>query len=311
MITDLPFVSIVVPTFNRPGPLAACLGALAELSYPRDRFEVLIVDDGSPVPPHELVARYAGQLDASVIVQANAGPASARNHGAAKARGELLAFTDDDCAPASDWLTALAREYRRAPECALGGRTVNGLPGNVYATASQLLIDYLYGYFNRDPQQARFFASNNFAVPAEAFREMGGFDTSYPLAAGEDRDFCDRWVSAGRCLRYVPEAIVFHRHALGARTYWRQHFNYGRGAYYFHQGRARRGAAPMRPEPPSFYTGLVGYPVGRGHGVRTVPLVVLMGLSQVANAAGFFVERAASRSRQRPVDDGSREAGVR
>jgi glycosyltransferase involved in cell wall biosynthesis len=115
--------TVVVPTYNRPRPLDDCLAALVALDHPRDRFEIVIVDDGSAVPVDDLVRRHADRSGVSVrlIRQSNAGPASARNTGAAVARHDFIAFTDDDCRPRADWLTALARELALDPQCAVGG----------------------------------------------------------------------------------------------------------------------------------------------------------------------------------------------
>src|SRR5271170_7752963 len=103
--------SIVVPTYNRPRQLAACLAALARLDYPRDRFHVVVVDDGSASPMDTVIAAFRDRLDIECHRQANSGPGPARNRGARSAKGRILAFTDDDCAPHSDWLKTLAARY--------------------------------------------------------------------------------------------------------------------------------------------------------------------------------------------------------
>src|SRR5437870_3627411 len=92
-----PTFSIIVPTFQRPVQLATCLQALAGLRYPRERFEVFVVDDGSSVPPSDVVARIRGEINITLLIQHHSGPAAARNAGAERARGHVLAFTDDDC----------------------------------------------------------------------------------------------------------------------------------------------------------------------------------------------------------------------
>jgi len=108
-----PFFSIVVPTCDRPRQLAACLQSLARLDYPRDRFEVIVVDDGTTTAAPALVVEMKAGPDVRLVRQPHAGPAAARNLGASHARGSLLAFTDDDCAPAPDWLWALAARFER------------------------------------------------------------------------------------------------------------------------------------------------------------------------------------------------------
>jgi GT2 family glycosyltransferase len=287
---EQPFFSIVIPTYARPGQLATCLQSLARLDYPRDRFEVIVVDDGSETPPEAVVASFCGHLDVTLLKQAHAGPAAARNTGAAQARGKFLAFTDDDCAPALDWLQSLAARFARASDCAIGGRTLNALPDNPYSTASQLLIAYLYAYYNADSDRARFFASNNLAMPADRFHAIGGFDTTYTRTAAEDREFCDRWLHHGYRMTYAPEALVYHAHALTFHNFWRQHFNYGCGAFRFRQARAQRACGRIRLEPLSFYLNLLLYPFSQAQGWRAPLLAALLGVSQIAHAVGFLWE---------------------
>jgi GT2 family glycosyltransferase len=278
--------SIIIPTYNRPDALCRCLQGITALAYDRDRFEVIVVDDGSDRVQEKLLTPL---VDGPVrwLRQANAGPAAARNRGAAVANGRFLCFTDDDCIPHADWLIHLATQFEQTPTAALGGQTINQLTENPYAAASQLLIDYLYHHY-RAPGEVtpRFFTSNNLAVSANLFWQMGGFDTTMPLAAGEDREFCERWRLAGRPLRFVPEALIYHAHPLTLPHFWRQHFNYGRGAWQFRQ----RGAQ-VAVEPVGFYGRLLTYP-WRIDSVQKRPwLTFLLILSQLANAAGFVWEQ--------------------
>lgn len=291
-VSKRPFFSIIIPTFNRPSQLRACLAALGMLEYPRDRFEVIIVDDGGEDCLREVVRPFCDEFLLRLHRQENQGPAAARNAGAALAKGEFLAFTDDDCLPAPGWLSALAHAFAETPDAALGGRTVNALPANPYAIASQLLIDYLYGYFAGKADL--FFTSNNFAISRRQYLMVGGFDPSLPLAAGEDREFCYRWQRGGGDLRFAPQAVVKHAHALTAVSFWRQHFRYGRGAYRYHQIRAARGERPLRLEPLSFYLDLCRYPLRRFQGAVAVVQTILLFTSQVANAAGFYTARLRS-----------------
>lgn len=285
------FFSIIIPTYARPERLATCLQSLAHLDYPRARFEVIVVDDGSSMPIEPVVASFRDQLELALITQLNSGPAKARNTGAARARGKFLVFTDDDCAPAPDWLKTLAARFATAPDCLIGGRTLNALPNNLYSTASQVLIDYLYMYYNADPNRSSFFASNNLALSVDRFHALGGFDTTFPLAAAEDREFCDRWLHHGYEMSYAPEVRVYHAHKLTLPTFWRQHFNYGRGAFCFHTARSRREDGRIKVEPLSFYFNLLSYPLSQTSLQQALLLAALFVVSQVANVAGFFWER--------------------
>ena len=285
MTDALPSISVIVPTYNRPGPLRSALDALAALDYPHRQLEVIIVDDGSSEPLGDLVGPFQEMAPIQLLRQANAGPAAARNAGAGLATGTLLAFTDDDCRPAPDWLRALAEAHTHQPDALLGGQTLNALPDNAFSTASQLLIDYLYEYFTPESGHIPLVASNNLALPAEGFHALGGFDEGFPLAAGEDRDLCARWHEAGHPFAHVPDATVHHAHALTLKSFWRQHANYGRGARHYHHRRPDQ--TGLNPEPLTFYTDLIRYPLQRMDGVHAWPLVGLMAVSQIANAVGY------------------------
>lgn len=285
------FFSIVIPTYNRPERLATCLESISNVEYGRDRFEVIVVDDGSQISVEPVVARFYDQFNLTLITQINAGPAQARNTGAAKAKGNFLVFTDDDCTLASDYLQKLEVSVIKTPDYLIGGRTLNALENNLYSTASQALIDYLYDYYNTGSKQSNFFASNNFAMPTQHFNALGGFDTTFPLAAGEDREFCDRWLRHGYKMTYAPEVQIYHAHKLTLAKFWHQHFNYGRGAFCFHKTRSQHELERVKVEPISFYSNLLMYPLTQKSEQPSLLIAALFFLSQVANVAGFFWER--------------------
>ena len=286
-----PFLSIIIPTYNRPAQLAVCLKALTKLSYPADHFEVIIVDDGSEISPDRVVASFRHLLDITLIRQVHAGVAIGRNTGATKAKGEFLVFTDDDCQPAPDWLQGLAVYFLKSPNCIIGGRTINILPDNIYSTASQLLISFLFSYFNTNPAQAGFLNGSNLSVPKELFLKLGGFDKRFFLVGAEEREFCDRWGDYGYRMIYTHEALVYHSHRLTFRSFIRQHFKYGRGAFHFHTARTKRGHLKIKVEPKTFYLNLLRYPFIQKYHLRAPLLSILLVISQISNAIGFFWER--------------------
>ncbi len=265
-MNNFPTCSVIVPTYNRPKQLPALLQALTQLDYPH--YEIIIVDDGSPTP----VSVAPFQAGVKLLRQRNAGPAAARNAGAAVATGDLLLFTDDDCRPAPDWISAFVAQYVQSPDALLGGRVINGFPRNLFATATQDMIDYLRG------EPARFFASNNMGIGRKRFLEIDGFSTDFPLAAGEDRDFSDR----AHPLVYCPDAQVRHYHNLTLRRFCQQHANYGRGARVLSQKRTGRHLSS-----PNFYRDLLLYPIHQ-RGIHGVPSSALLLLAQAATAYGFF-----------------------
>ena len=295
MSQSSPDFSVIVPTFARPERLARCLEALACLDYTRDRFEVVVADDGSPSPVTPALEPFRDRLDLKLLRQDNAGPATARNAGARAARGKFLAFTDDDCEPRPGWLAALAAGFRREPLALLGGRTENALPGNVYARTSQQLVDYLYEYYGAASGDAPYFTSNNMAARRDTFLGLGGFDQTFPLAAAEDREFGLRWRDHVGPLRYMADAVVDHAHALTLRRFWGQHANYGRGARHLASVLRTRGALPHKLEPARFYVRMVSHPLAESRSLGALAGTSLIILSQVAMTWGYAGERLRER----------------
>lgn len=293
-----PTFSIIVPTYNRPQQLRRCLRALAALEYPRDRFEVIVVDDGGSCQVQELVAEYEPYLCLRYLMQDNRGPAAARNNGARLANGRFLAFTDDDCAPAPTWLRQLATRLQAEPHKMMGGYTQNTLHRNPFSTTSQMLVDYLYRYYDKTESRTRFFTSNNFAVAAELFWHVGGFNETMPLAAGEDRELCGRWLDSDLGMVYVPRAIIYHEHELRPLSFWRQHFNYGRGAWLCRWLRSQRKANVLHLEPPTFYLNLISFPLRAVHDLPVCLLIAMLSFTQIANALGFFYEQIIQRQQR-------------
>lgn len=293
--SEPPLFSVIVPTYNRPHCLHQCLEALSLQDFDPNCFEVIVVDDGSFKSLQPLLEPFAARLRLQLLWQPNAGPATARNTGAAHAQGSFLAFTDDDCQPASSWLRSLEKQTSAAPHCLIGGSTLNALPHNAYSTASQVLIDALVELYNANPHQGRLVISSNLCLSAEHFQSLGGFDQRFRRAAAEDRDFCNRWLNDARRIIYAPEVQVLHAHSLNLGSYWRQHFHYGRGAFLFRRRRVERGGKALQLEALGFYVGLITYPFRHRGSQPAVLTSLLLALAQFATAAGFFREMLSPR----------------
>jgi GT2 family glycosyltransferase len=283
----MPSWSVIVPTFNRPQALLRCLESLRQFA---PQVEILVVDDGSPIS----MAASLGQWQLRYVRQPNQGPAAARNHGARLAKGNWLAFIDDDCRVTPDWFSAIDSAAQQHPQALLGGAVRNGLQGNCFAESAQVLIDSIRDYTNRmqrgpaDPL-APFYTSNNMAVSRELFAASGGFDERLPLAAAEDRQFCRQWLLAGRAMRFVKEAVVIHEHPLNFSKLLRQQFQYGRGAI---QSRRLQSGQPTtgKPEGLSFYWHLLSAHWRHHPGFEAAAISALIGLGQCAMLTGAVWE---------------------
>lgn len=278
-------LSVVVPTLDRRVQLSSCLRALARMHSPVP-IEVIVADDGGRFEP--AVAERAGFGDGTLIVvrTGGVGPGGARNAGASAATGELIAFTDDDCEPEPGWAAALWRQHLDNPDAMLGGRTVNALPGNLYSRAAQGIADAAMAHHNRFPGTPRFFPSNNLAVPAAPFAELGGFDTEIRKPGGEDRDLCERWLELGRPLAEAKGAVVRHAHSLDLREFWQQQSAYGAGAFHHRRARMKRGGS--RRLEPSLTSGVAAEAARAALHERDPGRLALLGVWQLANLFGFL-----------------------
>jgi GT2 family glycosyltransferase len=204
-----PDISVVVASVGRDTRLAFLLEALGEQTLPRERYEVIVVrgrSAGDPAGP----AGPAGELGATVIDAEPAGPGELRNTGVRAARAPLVAFTDDDCRPAADWLERLLEEAARADgDVILQGRTepdpdelrrLHGL------ARSQVIVG-----------PSDWYQACNIAYPRELFERLGGFDERFD-GGGEDADLGLRAVAAGARAVYVDSARVWH--AVHSRHLW-------------------------------------------------------------------------------------------
>jgi glycosyltransferase involved in cell wall biosynthesis len=269
-------ISVVVPTRDRPKPLRACLAALARQSAPG--LDVVVVDDGSRERAG-VDAAVAGLAGARVLRSPGRGPAAARNLGARAANGEVICLLDDDCEPEPEWAERLAAAARRASGGIAGGRTVAPSGARAPVRASQAITNHLLAE-SLAHGALGFAPSCNMAASREVLGRLP-FDTSYPSAAGEDREWWARALSDGLVAVYEPGAVVVHRQRLEPRSFMRQQFRYGRGA-----ARFRRAGTGRRLARPGFYAALARRGFADGPAVGGLVLA-----AQLATAAGIAAER--------------------
>jgi glycosyltransferase involved in cell wall biosynthesis len=296
--------SIIIPTFQRPSRrLNACLQALCDLDYPMDCFEVILIDDGSPVSPVEIVLKYKDSLAITLYEESHIGPAKLRNLGATYARGSYLAFTDDDCQPMKNWLQIAARHFETHPNHAISGKSLLALRDNIFSSASHVLVDYLHKFYNKDPDKALFLDSNNMIVKKDLFQTVEGFTTKFSLGgAGADREFSDRWVKSGYTAQFIPELCVYHSHELSFKSFWGQQFNYGRAAFYYRRSKNHPSNRSFKLEKLSFYLCLLYHPFKVDKGIRAIVLHLLVIMSQLAICFGYVSEKVKSSQRENSSD---------
>ena len=217
---DWPTVSVIVCTHNGAGTLEQTLGALMALDYPG--YEVVVVDDGS----NDESARIAERHGARVISTENRGLSAARNTGMETARGDIVAYIDDDAWPEPDWLTHLVHILRSTGSGAAGGPNIPPPGDGLIARA----VSHAPGgptHVLLSDREAEHLPGCNFAAWRSSLEEIEGFDTQFRVA-GDDVDLCWRLQAHGHPIVFSPAAVVWHHRRNSIRAYWKQQRGYGR-----------------------------------------------------------------------------------
>ena len=198
--------SVVIPTFNRKESLVRCLQSLSSQTIPPDEFEVIVVDDGSTDGTNTTIESHGWPFAMTVLREQNSGPSAARNLGVGKARGEVIAFTEDDVEVRPDWLKSAAPYFADARVVLVEGRTV-------YSHTD-------VGVRRFEAGERHSFIPCNLFVRKETFTALGGYDPAfYEAKTGlyfrEDADLGFRIMETGAATRLAPDVVVEHPRQFG------------------------------------------------------------------------------------------------
>ncbi len=200
-------VSVVIATYKRTDLLSRCLAALAEQDFDPAAYEVVVADDAASAETKYLVECWAervremGNAPAFCYVPVRGhkhGPAAARNRGWRAARGEIIAFTDDDTIPAPEWLSAGVRVFNDG---------VAAAAGQIIVPMNKKPTDYERNALGLET--AEFITANCFCK-CDALAALGGFDERFTMAWREDSDLFLTLLEQGHRVVFAPEAIVVH-----------------------------------------------------------------------------------------------------
>jgi glycosyltransferase involved in cell wall biosynthesis len=198
-------ISVIIPHLNQPDGLEACLRSLEAQSLDRSLFEIIVVDNGSAVAPHEVVARYPS---ARLLRESLPGPGPARNTGTRSATGEVFAFIDADCRAHPDWLRTALQVLHSLPSRTILGGDVRIWRNNDGEVTAIEAYESVFAYrFKLYIEQHGFSGTGNLVMFREDFETIGPFAG---IDVAEDMEWGQRACSAGFRFRYVPEMIVFH-----------------------------------------------------------------------------------------------------
>jgi glycosyltransferase involved in cell wall biosynthesis len=216
-MAPVPEVSVVVPARNAAAGLPPLLASLSAQMLPAERFEVIVVDNGSTDGTGDVAARHG----ARVVREPVANRSRARNAGVAAARAPLIAFTDADCVARADWLTRLLACAGRAPLVA--GEVVTTTSASPNAIER---FEVLWRFGQRAWVQEGWAATANLLVERAVFEQLGGFDETFHHI-GEDVELCLRAGSAGHRLGYCGEAVVEHLGERELRPFLSRFYRHG------------------------------------------------------------------------------------
>ncbi len=208
---DLPglFVSVIIPVFNDAKRLKTCLAALENQTYPKNLYEVIVIDNGSDEDDQDIES-VVSQFDQAVATcESRPGSYAARNKGISLAKGDVLAFTDSDCIPANNWIEKGVANLLLVPNCGLvAGRVEIFFQDPERPTAAEL-YDSVFAF----PQKS-YIENERFGVTANLFTfksvmdQVGLFNDV--VKSGGDGEWGRRVFTLGYRQIYADDTCVAH-----------------------------------------------------------------------------------------------------
>ncbi|MDJ0679755.1 MAG: glycosyltransferase family A protein [Xenococcaceae cyanobacterium MO_167.B52] len=200
------FISVIIPVFNDQKRLKSCLAALEKQTYPQDNYEVIVVDNGSDQSLESVIKEFS---QAKLTYCAVPGSYAARNHGISLAQGEIIAFTDSDCIPNSNWLQAGVKHLSTTDNCGLvAGKIEMFYRKPDCPTAVELYDDVTFFNQKRYAQEQNYGATANVFTYKSVFEQVGLFNAQ--LKSGGDKEWGQRVAAQGYGVVYGEDSAIAH-----------------------------------------------------------------------------------------------------
>lgn len=197
----LPFVSVIIPTYNDWLRLRKCLLALSMQTYPQKRFEVIVINNN----PYDSIPENIQSFNYVFLTEKKVGSYAARNLGISFSKGKILAFTDSDCIPDPRWIELAVNRFYRGIERLAGN--VDIFPMSVNPNIAEL-YDMTFGFDQELSAEIGLSVTANMFATSSLFEKFGKFDSS--MFSGGDTEWSRRLFSNGISINYAPEVIVKH-----------------------------------------------------------------------------------------------------
>ncbi|MEM1558718.1 MAG: glycosyltransferase [Candidatus Bathyarchaeia archaeon] len=232
--------SIIVPVKNCESTISDLLSSIANLDYPKDLLEVIVVDGGSTDRTIEIASRYPVEI----IEEPGLGPGYGRMIGVKHSRGDILAFTDGDCIVPSGWLKTISKDLEDSTIGCVGGsvlldrRYSIGFSARYFEESIIRVMPLSHErriYHTLLPFKHLAFA--NLATRRDVLEAVGGIDTVFKTF--EDMDLLQRICDHGYKILFDPDVYVWHKHRQTIKGLLKQVYNYGAGGPRFRRKHPR------------------------------------------------------------------------